>query len=223
MVAKSRKRKHWLPVSLANLRERPRLTSAAIVFGVLVGLCIFSGFGIALSILLSFDIAAAYFLALAAWMFSHSTTSSMRRRSRAEDNGRWGVLVSSVAVSAVVLVALGVELQASKQSGALEISLAAISLVLSWLFVNTMFTLHYAHGFYSESIGKQALSFPGTRDPDYWDFAYFAMVIGMTFQVSDVQIADRRLRHVALVHGIIAFFFNVVIVALSVNVIAGKT
>lgn len=223
MVVKSRKRTHGFSGSLANLRERPRLGSAAIVFGGLVGIFIFSRFGIARSILLSFDIAAALFLALAAWMFGHSNTTSMRRRARVEDNGRWGVLLSSVAVSAVVLVALGVELQASMESNALEISLAAISLLLSWLFVNTMFTLHYAHFFYSGSIGKQALSFPGTPDPDYWDFAYFAMVIGMTFQVSDVQITDRRLRRVALMHGVIAFFFNVVIVALSVNAIAGKT
>ena len=94
--------------------------------------------------------------------------------------------------------------------------------MLSWLFFNVMFGMHYAHGFYGD-FGKkhEGLDFPGTEEPDYWDFMYFAIVIGMTFQVSDVQISSRYLRRVALLHSVIAFFFNVFIIAMSVNIAAG--
>ena len=104
----------------------------------------------------------------------------------------------------------------------LEVVLAGASLALSWLFLNTMFGLHYAHEYYMREKGA-ALAFPeGADEPDYWDFMYFAFVLGMTFQVSDVQIVRARVRRIALMHGIIAFFFDVFILALSVNVVAGK-
>jgi uncharacterized membrane protein len=199
------------------------LVISALIFLALLGIALGCGFEVPRSILLAFDIAAMAFLAMAAWMFSHSDKTSMKARAGSEDNGRWGFLFSSIAVSAVVLIALGAELQASGKGDVLEIVLAATSLVLSWLFMNTMFALHYAHGFYAEREQKRnGLMFPNTREPDYWDFAYFAMVLGMTFQVSDVQITDSHLRRLALMHSVIAFFFNVVIVALSVNLIAGK-
>jgi uncharacterized membrane protein len=91
--------------------------------------------------------------------------------------------------------------------------------------MNTIFALHYAHFFYGDSddpTGAEArgLAFPGHAEPDYWDFLYFAFVIGMTFQVSDVQIEDHRLRRIALAHGVLAFFFNVVVLALTINIIA---
>ena len=124
------------------------------------------------------------------------------------------------------MVALGLEVHASKTGGVAGIVLAAASLLLSWLFMNTMFALHYAHAFYGDNQSRRrrgGLEFPGEKDPDYWDFAYFAIVVGMTFQVSDVQVTDRRMRRMVLVHGMVAFFFNVVIIALSVNVVAGRS
>jgi uncharacterized membrane protein len=89
-----------------------------------------------------------------------------------------------------------------------------------------MFALHYAHSFYGDADGPadaeaRGLAFPGRAEPDYWDFLYFSFTIGMTFQVSDVQIEGHRLRRTALVHGVLAFFFNVVVLALTINIIAG--
>ena len=216
-----------LPRRLAHrLARRPRFNLSATLFVVLVAVFVLGGIGAARAIVLAFAIASAVFLALIARMFAlGGGTESIRARARKEDQGRWGHLLTSIAVSAVVLVALGVELQASKAGGALGIALAATCLLLSWLFTNTMFALHYAHAYYGDDRSRQprgGLDFPGREQPDYWDFAYFAMVIGMTFQVSDVQITDRRLRRIALVHGVAAFFFNVVIIALSVNIVAGK-
>lgn len=227
MAPRSRSPDGWLRRSTAHIRARPRLMISTLIFVLLLGSGLVTGLAVARSILLAFDVAALTFLGIVAWMFSHSDTRSMRARAAVEDNSRRGFLLSSIGISGVVLVALFAELQASGKGDLIEIVLAASSLVLSWLFMNTMFALHYAHGFYSgrgnaAKDGKCGLEFPGTEDPDYWDFMYFSIVIGMTFQVSDVQIRSRHLRRVALLHGIIAFFFNVVILALSVNLIAGK-
>lgn len=208
-----------------RLVRRKRFNLAALLFVVLIGAFSAAGIGPARAIVLAFAIASAAFLGAVAWMFSHSGTASIRLRARKEDQALWGLLLSSVAVTGVVLVALGLELHADKGGGVLGLMLASVSLLLSWLFMNTMFALHYAHAYYGDDQHNKArggLEFPGEKDPDYWDFAYFAMVVGMTFQVSDVQICDRRLRHIALLHSVIAFFFNVVIIAITVNIVAGK-
>ena len=93
--------------------------------------------------------------------------------------------------------------------------------------MNTIFALHYAHGYYGDADSSsnykptRGLVFPGRPEPDYWDFLYFSFVVGMTFQVSDVQIEDHSLRRDVLSHGVLAFFFNVIIMALTINIIAG--
>ncbi|WP_266160070.1 DUF1345 domain-containing protein [Dyella silvatica] len=193
------------------------------IFIMATGLLMWFGLRPSLALLLGFDLGAVVFLSMLAWLFSQATPERIGSQARVQDAGRWGVLWSSVALTAVVLVALGTELHAAKGGGVQAIVLAAISIVLSWLFMNTMFAMHYAHGYYGDH-GKQhtGLQFPETPLPDYWDFAYFAIVIGMTFQVSDVQITGRYLRRIALLHGVIAFFFNVFIIALSVNIVAGQ-
>lgn len=207
-----------------RLTRRPRFNIAALLFVALLVALRMAGISPARVVVLAFVLASLVFLALVAQMFMRSETASIRARARREDQGRWGFLFSGVAVTAVALVALGMELHAAKDGGAAQIALAAASLLLSWLFMNTMFALHYAHTYYGDNqqqLPSGGLEFPGGNAPDYWDFAYFAMVLGMTFQVSDVQITQRRMRHIALLHSVIAFFFNVVIIALSVNIVAG--
>lgn len=189
------------------------ITSAALVA---------SGLRPTIAVLLGFDLGALVFLAILARMFNQASPTSMRTQAQEQDTGRWGILWSGVVLSTVVLVALSNELHAAKAGGALAIGVGALSVVLSWLFLNTMFAIHYAHGFYGDFGDKHSgLDFPDTAEPDYWDFAYFAIVIGMTFQVSDVQITSRYLRRVALLHSVIAFFFNVFIIAITVNIVAG--
>lgn len=210
---------------LQPLRRRPRFYIAAVLFiGLLVTFSVW-GIGLARAVVLAFVIAAIGFLAAITQLFCATNIASIHSREREQDGGHWSTLWSSVVVCAVVLVSLGLELQASKSGGVLAIVLAVSSLLLSWLVVNTIFALHYAHEYYGDDADKRkrgGLKFPDERDPDYWDFVYFAFVLGMTFQVSDVQITDRRLRRIALMHAVLAFFFNVVIVALSVNIVAGK-
>lgn len=206
-----------------RLHRYPRLSACAAIFAVLVTALVAGGLRPVLGVLLAFDIAAVIFLGATVHMIIHSTTRSMRQHARKEDQSYWGFLISSTAVAVIALIALAIELHASKNGGLFEVALAAASLLLTWLFLNTIFALHYAHEFYGDSGGKNSgLEFPGTKEPDYWDFIYFAFVIGMTFQVSDVEISEREIRRVALAHAVIAFFFNVIIIALSVNVVASS-
>jgi uncharacterized membrane protein len=212
--------RYWRP--FRYVAARPRLSVSFAIFVMTGAALIALGLRVATAILLGFDLAAVVYLLALVWLFNHSTPARMRLEAKAQDAGRWGVLWSAVVLSGVVLVALGTELHAAKGGGLPALGVGALSVVLSWLFLNIMFALHYAHGYYGDFGEKHAgLEFPDTPEPDYWDFAYFAIVIGMTFQVSDVQISSRYLRRVALLHSVIAFFFNVFIIAITVNIVAG--
>ena len=215
-VARSR----WRLIRFAH--ARPWLVIGAAIFVVLVGALLAYGLKPASALLLGFDAGAFFYLAMLTRLFNHCSADVMGHIARMQDTGRRGTLWIAVAVSAVVLVALSTELHAAKGGGATTMGVAAITIVLSWLFMNTVYALHYAHGYYGD-FGKQhkGLDFPGGEDPDYWDFVYFAFVIGMCFQVSDVQITSHTLRRTALLHSVVAFFFNVFIIALSVNIAAG--
>lgn len=214
------RRKLWAPMRF--VRARPLLTVSSIVFVVACVLLTLSGLRLASALLLGFDCGALLFLSMLARMFTRANAAHMARQARCQDTGRRTTLWVAVAVSIVVMVALSTEMHAAKGGGATSMGTAAASIVLSWLFMNTMYALHYAHGFYGD-FGKQheGLEFPGTQQPDYWDFVYFAFVIGMCFQVSDVQITSQTLRRTALLHSVVAFFFNVFIIAISVNIAAG--
>jgi uncharacterized membrane protein len=96
---------------------------------------------------------------------------------------------------------------------------------LGWFLIHTLFVFRYAHLYYFDSdrdgTAQRGLTFPGTTDPDDYDFAYFSFVVGMTFQVSDVQITDPGVRTVVLVHAILSFAYNTAILALVVNLASG--
>jgi len=107
-------------------------------------------------------------------------------------------------------------------------AVGVITVILSWIALHTIFAVHYAHIYYDPAEHPAAdgrpggklrggLEFPEEKEPDYWDFVYFSIVIGMTCQVSDVQITGRSMRHLATAQGVIAFFYNTVILALAVN------
>ena len=109
-----------------------------------------------------------------------------------------------------------------------HILLAIGTVVCSWTLLHTIFALHYAHLYYWKNDGDDrdgepgdGLEFPNTKRPDFLDFTYFSFVIGMTFQVSDVQITSPAIRRLALVHGLLSFMFNTVILALAINLASG--
>jgi uncharacterized membrane protein len=212
------------------LRPHLRLV-LSVLLGIVAYLVLPRTVGGGTRLLAAFDLAAVAFLGAVWLMMARATTADMRRRSQLEDESRYVVLALSAAAAVAILLAIASELhdirnQPPAASG-LRVTLAVVTILLAWFFMNTIFALHYAHFFYGDSdasAGAEArgLAFPGRADPDYWDFLYYSFVIGMTFQVSDVQIEHHRLRRIALAHGVLAFFFNVVILALTINIIAGR-
>ena len=164
-------------------------------------------------------------------MMTSATPERMRRSAQRQDESRLAILTLVVAAACVSLFAIGVMLKNTKNLSitilTLHVTLAGLTVICSWLLIHTMFTLHYAHLYYREysdiptedNVG--CLDFPHEKQPDYWDFLYFSFVIGMTCQVSDVQIVSRPMRRLALVHGVLTFFFNTVILAISINIVAG--
>jgi uncharacterized membrane protein len=111
----------------------------------------------------------------------------------------------------------------------LNIGLAAATIVGAWFFIHLTYAFHYAHEFFDEYFaepGRSAaerggLAFPGTEHPDYYDFLYFSYVIGVACQTADVNISSQAMRRVALVHCVLAFFFNSAVLALTINIAAG--
>ena len=211
------------------LRQHKRLV-LSVLLGILAYLVLPASIGEGTRLLVAFDLAAVVFLSAVWIVMARATTADMRRRAQIEDEGRYVVLALSAAAAVAILLAITSQLQEIRDptstATALRVTLAAVTILLAWFFMNTIFALHYAHFFYGDSdasAGAEArgLDFPGRAEPDYWDFLYFSFVIGMTFQVSDVQIENHRLRRLGLAHGVLAFFFNVVVVALTINIIAG--
>lgn len=208
----------WRPLHF--IRARPRLSACTIVCALAITLLALSGLRMASAVLLGFDLGALLYLAMLARMFSRADGKQVSRRARLQDTGRRATLAVAVIVSMVVLVALTTELHAAKAGGAWAVGVAVLGVLLSWLFMNTTFALHYAHSYYGDdSHPGGGLDFPATPEPDYWDFVYYAFVIGMCFQVSDVSVSGRTMRHVTLLHSVVAFFFNVFILAISVSVV----
>lgn len=150
-----------------------------------------------------------------------------------QDSSKTLVFLFAIFASVTSLFAIVLLLRSGSDRDAqqltLHVLLSLTCVITSWLLVHTIFTFRYAHFYYcdvedgsdSKTFQPGGLDFPNEPKPDYLDFAYFSFVIGMTFQVSDVQITSRRIRRLALLHGLLAFSFNTVIVALSINVIAG--
>jgi uncharacterized membrane protein len=183
---------------------------------------------------LAWVLAVGLFLALTALAVGDAPPERLRARARAQDESRWVILVLIVTAAAVSLAAVVVLLH--KQDGEtlsqllLRVGLAAGVVVSSWSLTHTIFAVHYVHGYYGDGPAPGAaddaggLLFPGANPlPDFWDFLYFALVIGMTCQVSDVQITGRHMRRLATLHGVLSFFFNTVILALTVNFIVNAT
>ena len=135
------------------------------------------------------------------------------------------IVVFSVCLSLTGILILRKNLPEHAGRGLHE-AISIISLASSWFLLHTIFTLHYARLFYADDPSGNkpqaaGLNFPEEEKPDYLDFAYFSFVIGMTFQVSDVEITRRLLRKLVLAHSLISFVFNTVIVALTISVLSG--
>lgn len=172
----------------------------------------------------AFDIASIAFMLLCIPLFGHEARQ-MRESAERNDANRGLLLLVASVVTVVILVAIGSELSQKGRPQPLDIALVIVTLSLCWLFGTLVYTLHYAHEYYSSSGngGDQGgLSFPETKEPNYWDFAYFSSCLAMTFQTSDVNITSRTFRRIVIFHTLGAFVFNIGVIAFSINILGGS-
>jgi uncharacterized membrane protein len=171
--------------------------------------------------LLGWDIFVAAYLLLVYTMVVRSGLAHIKRNAIRQDDGRFLILLVTASGAFASIAAIVFELGASQHSVP-ALTLATVTIALSWAAVHTVFALHYAHEFYrgAKPGGLQFPSGDTHENADYWDFVYFSFVIGMTAQVSDVGITDKTIRRTATAHGIISFIYNTALVALMVNIAA---
>lgn len=172
---------------------------------------------------MSWDAGALVYLAAALAIVARFNLTRVKSRAADQDEGATLILMLTVVAALVSLGAVIGLLGAAKsmparQSVALLLGVGTI--LISWTLIHVMFALHYAHEFYGgEDVGRGGgLKFPNDPQPDYWDFIYFSFVIGMTFQVSDVQVTGKSVRRLVVTHGVVSFFFSVTIISLMVNI-----
>ena len=205
-----------LPKILRVIRARPRLFLAA-VLGAVLGLLLPPEWRLSTRMLVGWDAGVAVYLA-AVFLLMRSDVARIRRRAALQDEGQFVILMLVVAAALASLGAIVAQLGTGRMPS--HLALATATILLSWMFVHVIFALHYAHDFYAAGAHGAGLTFPGGEDPDYWDFLYFSLVIGMTSQVSDVAVTGRVIRRTVAAHGVVSFLFNAALIALTVNIAA---
>ena len=209
-----------MPRPVRVVYARPR-TFISIAIAIVAFLLLPASLRLVTRLLVGWDIFATFYLVLAYIMMFRCGLAHIRRNAVLQDDGRFVILLVTALGAFASIAAILFELGASHRSVP-QLTLATVTIALSWAAVHTIFALHYAHDYYRRA-KPGGLQFPSGdthEHADYWDFAYFSFVIGMTAQVSDVGITDKIIRRTATVHGIISFVFNTALVALMVNIAA---
>lgn len=210
--------------------SRPILTSA-----LLVGVAVAAALALTPNPLapitraiLAWDAFCGWFIAIAIWSMRGAQAEDIAQRAARQDEGRHLILGIVILAAAVSLTAVALELSQAKADADLEktvrIGLAFATVAASWFMVQLVFAFHYAHGYYSKAVGGGTvggLAFPGGEKPDYWDFLHFAVIIGVASQTADIAFTSKPLRRVGTLHGVLAFTFNTIVLALTINLLAG--
>jgi len=184
------------------------------------------------SLILVTWIGCALTIILLDWIIIFSSHPlEVRKIAKLQDSSRTFLFLFITTAAVVSLGAIVYLLKSTKGLGEVakneHILLAITAVVISWTLLHTIFTLRYAHLYYDPNVDTDGetkdiggLQFPGRQQPDYLDFVYFSFIVGMTFQVSDVNITSRRIRRACIIHALLSFAFNTAILALSINVIS---
>jgi uncharacterized membrane protein len=210
-------RRRRLPKVVRVVRARPRLFIAALL-AVVLSLLLHAQWRVSTRALVGWDAGVAFYLLGALTLMAGADAARIRRRAAILDEGRLAILV--VVVGAAIASLGGIVAQLGGERAAPHLGLATVTILLSWALVHVIFALHYAHEFYAAKPRGGGLTFPGGEEPDYWDFLYFSLVIGMTSQVSDVAVTGRTIRRTVAAHGVVSFLFNAALIALTVNIAA---
>jgi uncharacterized membrane protein len=221
-----RKRPWYNPRSIArSISIRPRVYLSALA-GAATFVLLPRSWPASLREALAWDLSAAMYLALAFRVMLSCSSDIIRKRAARQDDSRAVILVIillAITASFIAIVGLLVEAKTAPHR-MLNLGLAGATIILAWTVMQVVFTLHYAHEFYRPGIGRnsfaEGLDCRGDRNPDYWDFFYFATSFGAASQTSDVSILTKSLRRLATLHAIISFFFNTAVLALTINLAA---
>jgi uncharacterized membrane protein len=229
MDAPVRKRRRWYnPVAIfRSIYIRPRVFFAA-AFGMALLWFLPVTMPLPVRESVAWCAAAMTYLVFALALMATCGSDRIKLRAGVQDD-------SAVLILAIILVAIFSSLSAifallSAAKGAhqgakmLYLGLAAATISTSWLVMQVAFAIHYAHQYYrpqhAQATGVNGLDFPKDQHPDYWDFLYFSTSLGAASQTSDVAINSKELRRLATLHAIVSFFFNVTVVALTINLAA---
>lgn len=193
---------------------------AAGIVSAIVCLFLAPGYTVAIATNVMFVV----YLVLVALELPRLDPAFLRRRAVDADSPVAAIFAAAILIVIVAITYLFLTLNHGGPLNLVEIAMSVTSVLLGWFTINTMASLHYAHEFYEDpdEPGDQplgGLSFPDCPEPAGLDFLYFGFVVGMTAQVSDVQVTSRPMRRLVLMHSIFAFLFNTVLVAATVNVV----
>ncbi|MGK5077822.1 DUF1345 domain-containing protein [Janthinobacterium sp. HLX7-2] len=207
------------------IRSRPHL-SLATAIGVAAGLLLPSSWQQMTRLLTAWNVAVWFYLATMAWMMMRASHHKVKAMATRQDERAAMVLLALSVASVMSLATIGSQLSSIKgmaaDERALHYALTIFTLVGSWFLVGTLFCFHYAHLYYRASEQRRPLKFPDDQqNPDYWDFLYFAFTIAVAVQTSDVSVQTRVMRKIVLGQSVLSFFFNLVVLGLSINIAAG--
>jgi uncharacterized membrane protein len=207
------------------IRSRPYLT-AAFVLGIVVGLAWPDSETWLRRALIGWNAGVWSYLAGMSWLMTRADHKRVRELASRQDENAGAVLFAMVVGAVLSLYAIVTELtrmgHGHAEQAALHYAFTALTVVGSWLLVGVMYCLHYAHLYYRSRADSRPLCFPDDHlEPNYWDFLYFSFTISVAVQTSDVAIVSRDMRKLALGHSVLAFFFNLLILGLSINIAAG--
>ena len=212
------------------VRSRPHLT-LAIAFGTVVGLAWPDSHPWLRRALIGWNAGVWVYLIGMAWMMVRADHRKVRDIAGRQDESAGLVLFTLVVGAILSLYAIVSELTRMDHVPADQIALryafTALTVIGSWLLVGVLFCFHYAHLYYRAPRDHAPLRFPeeepdgGAIEPDYWDFLYFSFTIAVAVQTSDVTVTSRSMRKLVLGHSVLAFFFNLLILGLSINIAAG--
>jgi uncharacterized membrane protein len=206
-----------------------RLFVGAVLFAAsFVGLSL-AGAPSAVRGLLAWNLGVAVYLALTWRLFLTASGAEVRRRAGQEDETPWGLLGLVIAAIIASLVGIILAMMAAKHDApyvqTLVAGLAMLTLVMSWIMLQTIFVLHYAHRHFGDIDADGQINggfrFPGEPAETYLDFVYLSFCIGATFQVSDTNVERAKLRNLITAHGAVAYLYNTMILALGINILSG--
>ena len=224
--AKSQRRSSML----AAFKARPRL-----LLSVLAGVCVWAlclvlptDLSIVTSAILAWDATCLTFIVAAIHMMWRADVGQIRATAATQDQGQGVILALVITAAAASIWVIAAELSAAKADEglirALRVALVFATVAASWFTVQLIFALHYAHEYYAPDDDgpndAQGLLFPGGEPPDYWDFVHFSVIIGVASQTADIAFTSKPLRRIGTLHGLVAFIFNTVVLALTINLLA---